>query len=72
MAFTRPVDAGFLSANHQRKIRDRLFADDRSLRLFRLPDDPRQVSTGQDCHETGCHTPSKRTLHQQAIIQPGR
>ena len=45
--------------NHARKVRDRLFVDDRRLRLSRLPDDPREVSTGQDGQEAGCPYPIK-------------
>jgi len=45
--------------NHARKVRDRLFVDDdRRLRLS-LPDDPREVSTGQDGQEAGCPYPIK-------------
>ncbi len=46
--------------NNARKIRNRLFVDGRRLR----PDDPRQILTGQDGQEAGCHTPSKRTQHR--------
>jgi len=50
--------------NNARKVRNCLFVDGR--RRFSLAGLPnlRQVSTGQDGQETGCHTPSKRTLHQ--------
>ena len=43
--------------DHAREVGDRLFIDDRGLGLRRLPDF-RQVTAGQDCQETGCHTGS--------------
>jgi len=54
--------------NNARKVRNRFFVDGRRRRwLSRLPDDPREVSTGQDGQEGGSHAPSKRT-RRQAII----
>jgi len=47
--------------NNARKVRNHLFVDGRR-RLG--PDDPREVSTGQDGQKAGCHTPSNRTLHR--------
>ena len=44
--------------NNAGKVRNRLFVDGRRLRFAGLLN-LRQVSTGQDCQETGCHTPSK-------------
>ena len=52
--------------NKARKVHNRLFVDGRLL--SRLPDDPREVSTGQDGQEAGCHVPSKRTPRRQAIV----
>jgi hypothetical protein len=46
-------------------IRDRLFIDDRRLRLSRLPDFW-QVAAGQDCQEARCHAASKRTRKRLA------
>jgi hypothetical protein len=51
--------------NHARKVRNRLFAAGRRLSLFGLPN-LRQVLTGQDRQEAGCHPPSKRTSLRQA------
>ena len=50
--------------NNARKAGNRLFVDGRRrLSLARLLN-LRQVSTGQDGQEAGCHAPSKRTLRQ--------
>jgi hypothetical protein len=54
--------------NNARKVRNRFVDGRRRLWLSRLPDDPREVSTGQDGQEAGCHAPSKRALRRQAII----
>jgi hypothetical protein len=40
--------------DHTREVRDRLFVDDRRLRIFRLPDF-RQVAAGQDREKALCH-----------------
>jgi hypothetical protein len=45
-------------SNNARKIRNCLFVDGRRLSLAGLLN-LREVLTGQDCHETGCHTPIK-------------
>ncbi len=46
--------------NHARKVRDGLFVDGRRLWPSRPPGDLRQVSTGQDRAEAGCHGLMKR------------
>jgi hypothetical protein len=58
--------------NNARKARNRLVVDGRRLRLSRLlPDDPREVSTGQDGQQTIIHGPDQRPALCAALsIQP--